>query len=309
VRSSRAAERWLQAAKPGSWPKLLTPFLLGQAIGSAHPSVSAFLFGLAFTVLDLLFIVFVNDWGDREVDAIKRRMFPRSSAKTIPDRVLPAWQVLAAGLLAGAGAIAIAFIAERALDRPGLGVAGLLAVSIFVAYTLPPIRLNYRGGGELLEMLGVGVVLPWMQAYLAGGELFAPRGLALLPGFAIASLASAIASGLSDERSDRRGGKRTFVTRFGNASARRASEALVSIGACAWAAAGMLTPLPFWIGAIPAAVAWWYAGAMLARSGSACTDAFAAQRRYKEALHHAIWRGALVASMLLVWWHLVLGGR
>ncbi len=306
-----AARRWTQAAKPASWPKLLIPFVLGQAIGlgAARPSLSAFLFGLAFTVLDLLFIVFVNDWGDREVDAIKRRVFPRTSPKTIPDGLLSAPRVLAAGVLAGVGAVAIAFAAGLALDRPALGPLGLSAVLIFVAYTLPPLRLNYRGGGELLEMLGVGVVLPWMQAYLVSGEPFAPRGLALLPGFALASLASAIASGLSDERSDRLGGKRTFVTRFGNARARRASEALILLAAGAWTLAGWLTPLPLFVGAIPALIACWYAGARIAASGAARTDAFEAQRRYKGALHRAIWRGALAAAMLLVWWHLVLGGR
>lgn len=306
-----APRRWALAAKPASWPKLLTPFLLGQAIGlgAGRPSIAAFLFGLAFTVLDLLFIVFLNDWGDREVDAIKRRMFPRSSKKTIPDGILPAPRLLAAGLAAGVAAALIAFVAERALDRPGLGLLGLSAIAIFVAYTLPPLRLNYRGGGELLEMLGVGVVLPWLHAYLASGELFAPRGLVLLPGFALMSLASAIASGLADERSDRRGGKRTFVTRFGNPLARRAAEALTFAGACAWMLAGSLSALPFVVGAVPAVVALWYTGAMVVESARARTDAFDAQRRYKGALHRAIWRGALTAAMLLAWWHLVLGWR
>jgi 1,4-dihydroxy-2-naphthoate octaprenyltransferase/chlorophyll synthase len=294
----------VQAVKPASWPKLLMPFLLGQAIGLGGASIASFLFGLAFTVLDLLFIVLVNDWGDREVDAIKRGMFPETSAKTIPYGILPAPRVLLAGVLAGIGAVSVAVAAELALGRPGLGVLGLLAVAMFVAYTLPPIRLNYRGGGELLEMIGVGVLLPWMQAYLAGGDLLAP-GLAVLPGLALASLASAIASGLSDERSDRRGGKRTFVTRFGNARARRASEALVFLGGLAWALAGAV--LPVWIGGAAAVVACWYGGQMIALSRAAQTDAFAAQRRYKEALHRAVWRGSLVAAMLLVWWHLSLG--
>ena len=55
---------------------------------------------------------------------------------------------------------------------------------------------------------------------------------------------------------------------------------------------------------LPAMVALGYVGAMLARSGAARTDAFAAQKHYKAALHHAIWRGAAAASMLLVGWNL-----
>jgi 1,4-dihydroxy-2-naphthoate octaprenyltransferase/chlorophyll synthase len=267
-------------------------------------SLSALLVGLSFTVLDLLFIVFLNDWGDREVDAIKRRMFPtQCSKKTIPDGILPARALLAAGIAAGTFASAVAFGAELWLARPFFFEIGLFALSIFVAYTLPPLALNYRGGGELLEMIGVGIVLPWLHAYLQGGAAFVP-GLWLLVGFACLSLASAIASGLSDERSDRIGKKRTFVTLFGNTLARRTIEVLTFGGAGAWIATGALGLLPIWLTAAPAAVTIGYGVRMLARSREAGTDAFAAQKRYKALLHHAIWRGALVAAMLLGWWHL-----
>jgi len=302
------ARRWIGAAKPASWPKLLVPFLLGQAIGlggSGAPSLSAALYGLAFTVLDLLFIVFLNDWGDREVDAIKRRMFPHTSRKTIPDGILPAAALLVAGIGAGMAALAVAFTAEHVLARPGLGLAAAFSLGIFVAYTLPPLRLNYRGGGELLEALGVGVVLPGIHAYLQGGS--SAPGLALLPGFALLSLASAIASGLSDERSDRAGGKRTLVTLVGNARARRLLERASLAGAGAWVVAGAFSErIPFWLGLAPAVVALGYLARASSISSSARTDAFDAQRRYKALLHRAIWRGALVASALLAAWHLTL---
>ncbi|MCC6873680.1 MAG: prenyltransferase [Sandaracinaceae bacterium] len=278
-----------------------------MGLGAGRASLAGAAFALAFTVLDLLFIVFLNDWGDREVDAIKRRMFPRGgSPKTIPDRILPARHLLAAGLAAGAGALGVAWAAEVTLDRPGLTLASLFSLGIFVAYTLPPLRLNYRGGGELLEMLGVGVVLPWLSAYLQGGELFA-RGMWLLPGFAILSLASAIASGLSDERSDREGGKRTFVTTFGNALARRGVEALLVLGALAWVAPALAGLLPLWLAAPPAALALAHWVPLRRASSAAVTDAFDAQKRYKLHLHHAIWRGAQLAAAALAFHHLWLG--
>ena len=84
--------RWWYAAKPGSWPKLLVPMLLGQALGArevATPSVAALLGGGVMTIALLCFIVFANDAGDVEVDRIKRRMFPQGcSPKTVPDGVL-----------------------------------------------------------------------------------------------------------------------------------------------------------------------------------------------------------------------------
>jgi 1,4-dihydroxy-2-naphthoate octaprenyltransferase/chlorophyll synthase len=304
TRSTRA--RWLYAAKPDSWQKLLVPFVLGQAIGLGPAleagrgfSIAACASGLAFTVLDLLFIVFLNDWGDREVDAIKRRMFPEGcSPKTIPDGILPASSLLLAGLASGALALAVAGVAELWLDRPGLTVASALALGIFVAYTLPPLRLNYRGGGELLEMLGVGVVLPWLNAYHQGGAARA-EGLWLLPGFALLSLASAIGSGLADERSDRAGGKRTVVTTIGNPLSRKLLELLVVLGALAWLATA-LVGLPIWLGGTAAITVLANAVDLRRASPRAETDAFAPQRAYKACLHRAIGRGATTAACLYV---------
>ena len=57
------AERVRFALKPASWPKLLVPTALGQAIGlgvGARPSAGGFAVGVLFTVLDLVFIVLLN---------------------------------------------------------------------------------------------------------------------------------------------------------------------------------------------------------------------------------------------------------
>ncbi len=291
-----AWKRWRHAAKPASWPKLVVPSLLGQALGVAAGgrSFGALAFGLGFTVLDLGFVVFLNDWGDREVDALKRRMFPREcSPKTIPDAILPARQLLAVGLAAGVAAVGVALAAASALDRPWLPVAALGCLALFAAYSLPPLRLNYRGGGELLEMVGVGIALPLTNAYAQRGEVSTS---AALFGFALLSLASALASGLSDERSDRLGGKRTVATLLGNGLTRRLTEACALAGAAVWAVAGLFCwPL---IGG--AAVAGYYVRRMRAISDEAITDAFAAQGRFKAHLHRAIWGGAMVIATLEV---------
>jgi 1,4-dihydroxy-2-naphthoate octaprenyltransferase/chlorophyll synthase len=192
-------ERWFYALKPASWPKLFVPALFGQILGARLGEgldLPALGWGLAFTALGLGFIVLMNDWGDRDVDAIKRKMFPDGcSPKTIPDRILDARAVGTAGLLLGGATLLVAAGAESALRRPLAFEAGLGCMLIFVAYTLPPIRLNYRGGGELLEMLGVGAALPLYNAYLQGGAI-GPRVWPWLAGFSMLSLASGVASGL-----------------------------------------------------------------------------------------------------------------
>jgi 4-hydroxybenzoate polyprenyltransferase len=300
-----AAARWWYALKPKSWPKLLVPALLGQALGAdatGAPGLGAALLGAAFTAALLVYIVLLNDWGDREVDAIKRRMFPDGcSPKTIPDRILPAKALLMAGIAAGAVALGLALVGQLWLGRPNLAAAAAGALLVFVAYTLPPLKLNYRGGGELLEALGIGAVLPWLQAYLQGGVAWIP-GAPLLIGFTAMSLASALASGLSDERSDRAGGKQTFATLLGNAPTRRGAEVALGVGALVWAVTALVLPdvAPRWC-VLPAAAVVLVNGVMvLAASARATTDAFAAQGVYKRYLHRTIWHGATLLALLLM---------
>lgn len=302
---SSGLQRWLYALKPASWPKLFVPALFGQLIAASSAERfdgHAFAWGLGFTLLGLAFIVLLNDWGDREVDAIKRTMFPDGcSPKTIPDGILDARAVGFAGLFFGGGTLLVAAGAELALRRPLAFEAGLLSMLLFVAYSLPPIRLNYRGGGELLEMFGVGMALPLYNAYLQAGTI-SPGVWPWVSGFSLLSLASGVASGLSDEQSDRAGGKRTFASVFGNAAARKLTETCVLLGALVWLVASLARPdwLPLWAAVPAVAIVSWNLLAMRKVSPAAVTNAFRAQGEYKHFLHRAIWHSTTVAA-LLIW--------
>ncbi len=296
--------RWFYAAKVDSWPKLLVPMLLGQALGVAAAGrldPVAFGLGLGFTVCELLFVVFLNDWSDRRVDRIKRQMFPDDcSPKTIPDELLPAKALLVAGLVAGLVAVGLAFFAQVTLGRAGLGWAGLGLLAMFLAYSYPPLRLNYRGGGEWLEGLGVGVALPWFQLFLQSGEIWG-RELWLLPGFCVLALASAVASGLADEQSDRRGGKRTYASEYGNRAARALVERLVLAGALIWAVTMRISGvIPAPVGALAVIVVLVNWRRLRKVSAEAKTNAFEVQRLYKHFLHQAQWRSAMLLAIALV---------
>ncbi|MEM7135857.1 MAG: prenyltransferase [Myxococcota bacterium] len=296
-------ERWTYALKPASWPKLLVPTLFGQVLGvvsSGSFRISAALCGLAFTLFGLGFIVLLNDWADRAVDSVKREMFPSGSPKTIPDRILSAAAVGTVGVALGLATLLVAGGSEVVLHRRWALEAGVACMAIFAAYTLPPLRLNYRGGGEFLEMFGVGVALPLYNAYLQAGFLDSSLSMWVV-GFAFLSLASGVASGLSDEESDRRGGKRTLASLFGNKVARRVTEACVVVGALAWLSGAFFAPASFppWAVALAIAVVAWRFVGMRRLSSDAITNAFDAQRRYKHFLHSAIWHSTAVAALLL----------
>ncbi len=297
-------ERWFYALKPASWPKLFVPAFFGQVLGAQGPGgleLRSLAWGLGFTAFGLAFIVLLNDWGDQRVDAMKRKMFPDGcSPKTIPDGILGARAVAMGGVLFGGAALLAAWGAERDLSRPAAFEAGVGCMLLFVAYTLPPVRLNYRGGGELLEMLGVGVALPLYNAYLQSGHVVA-RAWPWLAGFAALSLASGVASGLSDERSDRAGGKRTFASVFGNGAARALTETCVLVGMGLWTLSAIVWPslAPAWAVAPAVAIVLWNFVGMRKVSASAVTNAFAAQGAYKSFLHRAIWHSTTVAAVLL----------
>lgn len=298
--------RWKYAAKLNSWPKLLVPFLLGQSIGvsaSNSISLSGLLIGGLFTIFILLFIVFMNDWADETVDRIKRSMFPEGcTPKTIPDNILSGNDLLIAGTMTGAAALGITSIGEMTMHREYLLFAGIACLLIFVSYSLPPIRLNYRGGGELLEMLGVGVALPVFNIYCQSGEWLPPAAGEVLPAFMVMALASAIASGLSDEESDRKGGKTTLVTMFGNRSCRRAIEFLLLV-AVLFLLLGRSqdSALPALVRILAIVIILWYGYRIWQTSDSAKTNAFKAQAAYKNDLHLAIWFSSSFIAVYWIW--------
>lgn len=275
--------------------------LLGQALGVAEARergiavhAGSFAFGVALTCAYLIFIVCLNDWADAPVDTLKRRMFPDGgSPKTIPDGVLPATSLLRVGLGAGVVAAVVSCAAAWSTGRVSVAILGIGGLLFFVAYSLPPVRLNYRGGGELLEALGVGGVLPWVN-----GEMHASlMGTALLhslSGFVLLSLASAIASGISDEQSDRAGKKRTVVTLLGNAEARRLVSVLPLASASLWVAQAHLVRAAT---LAPAAICIFGAISLFFGGRGAVTNAFDAHRRYKTLLHAIIWSAGVVLAV------------
>lgn len=295
--------RFIYALKPKSWPKLLVPAVLGQVIGiliSEQFSLSGCLLGFTITLFQLIYIVLLNDWADVSVDTLKRNLFPEGcSPKTIPDKILGSQTVFFAGLGAGCLLLAVALGGEIYCERPGLLLSCMAGMFLFAIYSLIPPRFNYRGGGEFVEMLGVGVCVPWINAYAQSGVAYSPYFAVVLPGFALLALTSAIASGLSDEQSDRLGGKVTITTHYGNTFARTAIERLLIFAVFCWLIASRLSPdllSPFVV--MPVCfIIFANLGKMTDLSEQAKSNCFLQQARYKQFLHRAVWGGGLVLAM------------
>lgn len=225
-----SARVWLRAARPLAHANVAPPILLGQALAYAHGhgfDATMAIVAHGFGVLDHLFIVFANDVADREADALNEAPTPFSGGSRVlqegllrPRQLAVAAAVAALGLLALSGAVA-------ALGRPLTPLFALAALALLAAYCFPPLRFAYRGYGELLQGLGVGLVLPLLGFYLQSGDLEAAPLSAFAP-LVVLGFVSNVLTALPDTPADRAAGKQTWPVRRTERSARR--DALVLLG-------------------------------------------------------------------------------
>lgn len=297
--------RWIYAIQLHKLYKVIVPFLLGQALGIFHShtfSLGGFLIGGMFIVTGSIFIVLMNDWYDAPIDTIKEDMFPdHPRRKTIPAGVLTAEQVFNGAMISGLITLVIAIIGGIGLGLGDLAFYALLCGVAFVLYTLPPVKLNYRGGGELMEMLGVGLALPMFSAYLQA-RTFTIAGIwQFIVPFMIMMLANALVGGIDDEESDRKGGKITVFTLFGNRTGRRLIEVLFIIAPIVMLVFHMLlrefTPIIFLPPILALLGGYYY---LLQHSPAAVTNNFTAHARYELILQITVCLAFGLATLLLV---------
>jgi 1,4-dihydroxy-2-naphthoate octaprenyltransferase len=246
-RALRTLAAWVQVSRPLAHAVIAPPLLLGQALAYAsHGAFSwrAFACIHAFGVLDQLFILWVNDLTD--VDADRRNHdFTRYSGGS---RVLVDGRLSAEALRTGALVVLALLIASAgALATLGARpfVPALIAVGVLLvwAYSLPPLRMAYRGGGEWLQALGVGGVLPMFGWYVQAAT-FDRFPWTFLAGALLVALGGHITTSLPDHAADAQSHKRTWSARRGAAIAARDSVLAIAGGAALLAAALSIVSAP-----------------------------------------------------------------
>jgi 1,4-dihydroxy-2-naphthoate octaprenyltransferase len=226
----------VQAARPLAHANIAPPLLFGQALAAAvcgHFSWRAFAIAHAYGVLAQLFIVFSNDVADWQSDAGNRTFNLYSGgSRVIPEGKLTPRQVAFAALLASVALSGLAAYVGFGLEQPLMFFFAAATVGLVWAYNFPPLRLSYRGRGELLQALGVGVVLPAAGFYAQCGALAPLPWPALIPAFMLGWAGNLLTS-LPDYPSDRVTAKNTFAVRKGPLSARRSALFAIGVAACA----------------------------------------------------------------------------
>jgi 1,4-dihydroxy-2-naphthoate octaprenyltransferase len=233
---------WLRATRPHSFSASLVPMLVGGACAVLQHVFSPWLFmlGLGAAVLLQAGTNLVNDYFDWRsgADAVG------PSGRILRERLLSPTQVRNAGLAALAiGSLAGLVIVAR-VGWPIL-LLGLVGVILAYAYTAPPLKLAYRGLGEVVVFLamGPGMVL---GAYFIHGVtqgLAAPLAASLSVGCLVAGTLQV--NNIRDIDLDRASGKRTLATRLGRARARTEYDVLLAGAYVALVGAVALQLLPW----------------------------------------------------------------
>jgi 1,4-dihydroxy-2-naphthoate octaprenyltransferase len=262
---------WIQASRPLAHMNIAVPLALGQVAAwhvTGRFDVRWFAAGLLWGVLDHLFVIFSNDFADRDADSGRRTLLSGGSG-VIPEGKLAPQQVARA---AGSAAVLLVLYscALAPAGRAWTPLYGVAALLLMWLYSFAPARLSYRGGGELLQGIGMGVGLPSLGYYLQVEGVLAP-GWVIAPA-ALLGVCSNVLTALPDVEDDTRAQKRTWPVRHGMQSARRfasAGIAFAAFGVFLWtpwvsvpakAAVAIVPLLPLLVGARaadPLRAAWW----------------------------------------------------
>jgi len=209
---------WLRSARPASQLYLALGMAVGWSLAVRQGLVAggvclALLHG--YGLFHQLFIVWANDLADEQTDRINATATPFSGGSRVLvrgelSRVQLSRAATAAAVLAQGCAIALSLRA----GTPWPLLLGLAGAWLMWAYSFPPLRLSYRGGGAWLQVAGLGVVLP-LLAWASLRAVPTSHSLAVVLSLLPAQLACAVATTLPDVPSDATSGKRSFAVVHG----------------------------------------------------------------------------------------------
>ncbi|MEC8646630.1 MAG: prenyltransferase [Candidatus Latescibacterota bacterium] len=215
--------RWLVAVKLQALPKVLLPVLVGLSLGyqpGSDLSWAILVLALCLAVFMQWTIVLLNDYADYQADLYHANTYPELfDRRALVEGMLDPQHVARAGLLTGLGTLLSAG-GLWYMGRPYVLLLAAVGLLLLWVYSFAPLRLNYRGGGELLEAAGLGGVMPLIGYATLRAEWDYEELLLLVPIF-LYGLIGALVSGLKHEPADRDNDKKTLTVWVGSGRVRR----------------------------------------------------------------------------------------
>lgn len=216
---------WIKALRlqfyPMTWMAYTVGALGAQAV-TGRWDLALYLLGYAYLFFGEAATVFTNEWFDYESDRRNTRYGPFNGGSRVLVSGELSFSAIKAGIVVSlaAAAACAGVILDRLTGNDTAVALALLAILILgLGYTAPPLKLAWRGLGELNVGFthSLGVIL--IGYLLQGGSWHDPfPWLVSLPLF-LAVLPAIILSGVPDLEADRAAGKRTLVVRLGHGRA------------------------------------------------------------------------------------------
>lgn len=219
------AVAWLKIARLQFYPMVVIMYALGAAVAYTRGAFDWRACVLAYAGLFLIELatVLTNELFDYESDAANQNAGPfTGGSRVIVEGALTPHQVRRGivAVLAALGAVAAA-LALVLPTGPRETTLGLLVVGMVLGlgYTAPPLRLSYRGLGEIDVAVTHSFYVIVVGFAAQTGEWRDPMPYLLgLPGF-FAVLSANTLAGIPDCRADESVDKRSFCVMFGARSA------------------------------------------------------------------------------------------
>ncbi|MFC7134710.1 MULTISPECIES: prenyltransferase [Salinibaculum] len=229
------------ASRPSQLLLIAGVYALGAKVAlvwGASLSVPALLAGLAALLPVAVSVHYANEYADHATDALTDRTPFSGGSGALPAAGVDRRVVLRAAVVALAlgTVLAAAFAAVGLLSLAALALLGVIAVFGW-QYSVGPLRLAWRGWGELDNAALGGLVLPVYGAAVVGGPL-GTVALASVPFFLVVLL-NLFATQWPDRRADAAVGKRTLAVQW---SRRRLRAAYAGIALAAAASVLLLQP-------------------------------------------------------------------
>jgi len=208
----------LQLCKPVTWPPLVLGCIAGSA-ASGNWTWSAADFGLLFAAMFISgpcmtgFTQTINDWYDKDIDAINEPYRPIPSGKITESEV---WQQIYALLVAG---LSIALALDFYVGHAPQGLPTVFCVAVFggflaYIYSAPPLKLKQNGWLGNYALGWSYVSLPWWCGQALFGEL-TTEVLLLTTFYAIAGIGIAIVNDFKSIEGDRKMGLDSLPVMYG----------------------------------------------------------------------------------------------
>lgn len=220
ARRLRVIGSWLKALRlqfyPMTWAAYTVGALMAVMAGQGL-AWAPYAWGYAGLFLLEAATVFCNDYFDQGSDRVNRHFGPfTGGSRVLVDGLINARALRGGITLALILAAVCAAFAVRASPQPVYAMLWWLpAVVLTLGYTVPPLRLCYRGLGELDVGFTHGALVLFMGYLLQGGAAGAAAPWLVSLPLLVAILPSIILAGVPDHDADAAVGKRTLAVFFG----------------------------------------------------------------------------------------------